>query len=178
MTEISGGPTGPGTENGGESTGPNTENRANAIDRRMLWLGIAGAIGAVIAIVALIIAISAQNATSNDAKVTADVSRAARTAVAGVDAQLRRDSATATSVLHQLQAEAAAARRSRDQLLREVGRNQTAAARNATDIAALQKQVSTLNSEVQKLTTTVSKLSTSQTSLEQRVAALEKKVKP
>ena len=144
----------------------------------MLWLGIAGAVGAVIAIVALIIAISAQNATSNDAKVTADVSRAARTAVAGVDAQLRRDSARATSVLGQLQTEAAAARRSRDQLLHQLGRNQTGVARNTADIAALQKQVTTLNSEVQKLTTTVSKLSTNQQSLEQRVAALEKKVKP
>ena len=131
-----------------------------------------------IAIVALIIAISAKNATSTDAKVTAEVSRAAHAAVAGVDAQLRRDSANATSVLHQLQTEAAAARKSRDQLLHEVGQNQTGVARNARAIAALQKDVSTLTAEVQKLSTTVANLSTTQKSLEQRVAALEKKVKP
>ena len=121
---------------------------------------------------------SAKNASSTDAKVTAEANRAAKAAVANVDVRLRQDSAAATNVLHQLQTEAAAARRSRDALIRDLSHNQTGVVRNARDIAALQNDVTTLTAEVHKLTATVTAQGTEQQTLAKQVAALEKKVKP
>jgi hypothetical protein len=151
-----------------------TENSGTSIDRRSLWLAIAGGVGIVIAIVALIVAISAKNATSSDARITAQVNRDARLAVAGVHSQLQHDVASATAVLRQLEAGSTAASRTDNKLLRDVNQNKSSAASNRGSIDKLQASINTLTAEVQKTNGTVTKLSANQQALTKRVDALEK----
>lgn len=152
-----------------------TQNSEAGGDRRFWWLAIAGGVGIVIAVVALIIAISAQNATNNDAKVTAQVKEDARLAVAGVHNQLRHDVTSATNVLRQLQAGSSAAARVRDELIRDVNHNKSAVATNRVSIEKLQASINTLTAQVHQLNGTVTKLGASQQALTKRVDTLEKK---
>jgi chromosome segregation ATPase len=151
-----------------------TQTSGARIDRKTLWLAIAGGVGIAIGIVALVIAISAQNATTNDAKITAQVNRDARLAVAGIHSQLQQDVASATAVLRQLQAGSTAASRTDGKLLRDVNQNKSGVAGNSASIGKMQASINTLNGEVGKLNSTVTNLGASEQALTKRVNALEK----
>jgi chromosome segregation ATPase len=151
-----------------------TESEGAGSERWSLWLAGAGGVGVVIAIVALIVAISAQNATNNDAKITAQVNQDARLAVSGVHNQLQHDITSATSVLRQLEAESTAASRTDNKLLRDVNQNKSSAAVNRSSIAKMQTSLKALTAEVHKLNSTVTTLGTNQQALTRRVNALEK----
>jgi chromosome segregation ATPase len=151
-----------------------TQNDGASIDRRSLWLAIAGGVGIVIAIVALIVAISAKNATNNDAKITAQVNQDARLAVSGVHTQLQHDVASATAVLRQLEAGSTAASRTDSKLLRDVSQNKSSAASNRSSIQKMQASINALTTELHKLNGTVTTLGANQRALTTRVDALEK----
>ncbi len=150
-----------------------TENSGEAgVDRKLLWLAIAGGAGIIIGIVALIIAISANNATQSNAKLTAQVNQAAQHAVVGIHDQLQHDVASATTVLRALQASEAAANREHDQLRQDVNVNKSAVAVNRASIAKIETSITALTSEVHQLSEKVTKLSTNQQALTKRVDAL------
>ncbi len=151
-----------------------TQTSGASMDRRSIWLAIAAGVGIVIAIVALVLAVSAKNATSNNAKVTAQVKQDARLAVAGIHTQLQHDVASATTVLRQLQAASADASRTRAGLLRDISQNRAAVASNRGSIQKIQASLTTLTAKVHKLNPTVTNLRASEQALTKRVDALEK----
>jgi chromosome segregation ATPase len=151
-----------------------TTPRDRKVDRKSLWLAIAGGLGIIIGVVALIIAISAKNASENDAQVTARVNRDAQLAVAGIHNQLQQDIASATTVLRQLQVSSTAASQARSALQNGINQTKSGIASNRTSITSMQAQINTVTAEVHRLSTTVSKLSTNLTALTKRVDALEK----
>lgn len=147
-------------------------NEAGGVDRRTLWLAIAGAAALIIAIVALILAVSAKNATNTDAKVTSAVNGAARLAVTGLHTQLQHDVASATAVLRALQASGAAAARTRAGLLRDINHNKAALALSNGTVGKLQTSVNSVTAQMRKLDTTVTDLGSAQRTLTKRVDAL------